>query len=114
MKRFFINTACAVLAALCLFAGSAHASVVIGGTRVVFLAQQGETTVRLSNESDKPALVEAWIDDGDVQSTPDTARTPFLITPPLFRMEAHKDQSLRIPTSRARSRSRAIVNRCSG
>lgn len=96
MKRFFINTAYAVLAALCLFAGSAHASVVIGGTRVVFLAQQGETTVRLSNESDKPALVEAWIDDGDVQSTPDTARTPFLITPPLFRMEAHKDQSLRI------------------
>lgn len=94
--KCFINIACAVLAALCLISGSAQASVVIGGTRVVFLAQQGEATVRLSNESDKPALVEAWIDDGDAQSTPDSARTPFLITPPLFRMEARKDQSLRI------------------
>jgi len=94
--KCFSNAACAVLAALCLLSGSAQASVVIGGTRVVFPAQQGETTVRLSNESDKPALVEAWIDDGDAQSTPDSVRTPFLITPPLFRMEAHKDQSLRI------------------
>ena len=94
--KCFSTIACAVLAALCLLAGSVQASVVIGGTRVVFPAQQGEATVRLSNESDKPALVEAWIDDGDAQSTPDSTRTPFLITPPLFRMEAHKDQSLRI------------------
>lgn len=85
----------AVAVALCL-APTARASVVINGTRVVFPAQQGEVTVRLSNQSDKPALVEAWIDDGDVKSTPDSVRTPFLITPPLFRMEPHKDQSLRI------------------
>lgn len=94
--KCFSNIACAMLAAFCLVSGSAQASVVIGGTRVVFPAQQGEATVRLSNESDKPALVEAWIDDGDARSTPDSVRTPFLITPPLFRMEAHKDQSLRI------------------
>lgn len=94
--RHFLATACAVLLALCLLAPGADASVVIGGTRVVFPASQGEVTVRLSNNAAHPALVEAWIDDGDVQSTPDTANTPFLITPPLFRMEANKDQSLRI------------------
>jgi chaperone protein EcpD len=86
----------AVAAALCLAVPTAHASVVIGGTRVVFPAQQGEVTVRLSNDGNKPALVEAWIDDGDPKSTPDSVRTPFLITPPLFRMEPRKDQSLRI------------------
>ena len=95
MKRF-IGTALAVVAACCLFTSTAHADVVIGGTRVVFPAQQGEVTVRLSNEGEKPALVEAWIDTGDVHSTPDSVNTPFLITPPLFRMEPHKDQSLRI------------------
>lgn len=86
----------AAVVALCLAMPPAHASVVIGGTRVVFPAQQGEVTVRLSNESDHPALIEAWVDTGNPDSTPDSVSTPFLITPPLFRMEPHKDQSLRI------------------
>lgn len=86
----------AALIALSLTAGIAHASVVIGGTRVVFPAQDGEVTLRLSNRGDRPALVEAWIDRGNPQSTPDKSDAPFLITPPLFRMEAHRDQSLRI------------------
>ena len=87
---------CAAATALCLAAPLAHASVVITGTRVIFNAVQGETTVRLNNDNSRPALVEAWIDDGDVNSTPDSAHTPFLITPPLFRMDPNKDQSLRI------------------
>lgn len=87
---------CAAAAVLCLATPLAHASVVITGTRVVFNAAQGEATIRLTNENSRPALVEAWIDDGDVNSTPDTAHTPFLITPPLFRMDPNKDQTLRI------------------
>jgi P pilus assembly chaperone PapD len=87
---------CAAVAALCLAAPLAHASVVITGTRVIFNVAQGEATVRLTNDNSRPALVEAWIDDGDINSTPDTAHTPFLITPPLFRMDPNKDQSLRI------------------
>ncbi len=84
------------LMTMCLFAGAANASVLIAGTRVVFPAQDGEVTVRLTNDNAHPALVEAWIDNGDPKSTPDKVNVPFLITPPLFRMEAHKDQSLRI------------------
>lgn len=74
----------------------AHANVIIGGTRVVFPAKDGEVTVRLTNDNTTPALIEAWIDRGDPHSTPDKVDVPFLITPPLFRMEPHKDQSLRI------------------
>ncbi|MGN2243331.1 molecular chaperone [Frateuria sp. GZRR33] len=90
---------CAVGAALIAFslgAAPARASVVIAGTRVVFPAANGEVTVRLSNEGEQPALVEAWIDDGDPSSTPDTAKVPFVVTPPLVRMNAGKGQSLRI------------------
>jgi P pilus assembly chaperone PapD len=87
---------CAGLVALCLFAAGAHANVIIGGTRVIFPATDGEVTLRLTNDNTVPALVEAWIDRGDIHSTPDKVDTPFLITPPLFRMEPHKDQSLRI------------------
>jgi chaperone protein EcpD len=93
---FLIRALGAVAVALCFAAPAAHASVVIAGTRVIFNAAEGETTVRLTNDNTRPALVEAWIDDGNANSTPDTAHTPFLITPPLFRMDANKDQSLRI------------------
>jgi P pilus assembly protein, chaperone PapD len=93
------NLLCAAragLLSLCLCAAGAQATVVIGGTRVIFPAQDGEVTLRLSNVGNSPALIEAWIDKGNPASTPDKVDTPFLITPPLFRMEAHKDQSLRI------------------
>jgi P pilus assembly chaperone PapD len=86
----------AALIALSLTATAASANVLIAGTRVVFSAQDGEVTVRLTNNNAAPALVEAWIDDGDPNSTPNTAKAPFLITPPLFRMDAQKDQNLRI------------------
>ena len=86
----------ATLIAFAAFSGAADASVVIGGTRVVFPAAGGEVTVRLNNNGEQPALVEAWIDAGNPASTPDTARVPFLITPPLFRMNPAKGQSLRI------------------
>ncbi len=95
MKNF-LCTFGGALAVLVVGIGMARASVVVGGTRVVLPAQQGEVTVRLSNEGNHPALVEAWIDSGNLNSTPDTAHSPFLITPPLFRMEPQKDQSLRI------------------
>jgi P pilus assembly chaperone PapD len=87
--------AAALLSLGCL-AFPAHANVLITGTRVIFPAKAGEVTVRLSNQNTTPALVEAWIDRGNPEVTPDKVDTPFLITPPLFRMDPHKDQNLRI------------------
>ncbi|GAB2563009.1 fimbria/pilus periplasmic chaperone [Dyella jejuensis] len=77
-------------------APGANANVIIAGTRVIFPAKDGEVTVRLTNQNTTPALVEAWVDAGQPDSTPDKVNTPFLITPPLFRMEPNRDQSLRI------------------
>jgi len=94
MNAFFRAIAVALLATCAL--APAHAGVLIGGTRVVFNAKDGETTLRLTNDSDIPALVQAWIDTGDQQSTPDSVDTPFLITPPMFRIEPKRDQNLRI------------------
>lgn len=94
--RKFAGLLSAGLFALCLVAPQAQANVLIGGTRVIFPAKDGEVTVRLTNENDHPVIIESWIDRGDVHSTPDNVDVPFLITPPLFRMEANKEQSLRI------------------
>lgn len=93
------KSACALAAGLlmlCLGIGSASANVIVSGTRVVLPVREGEVTLRLTNAGDQPALVESWIDRGDPQSAPDQVDVPFLITPPLFRIDAHQGQSLRI------------------
>lgn len=80
----------------CLFTSSALASVTIIGTRVIYPAADKEVTVRLDNRGDQPALVQAWIDDGNPNQPLDKIDVPFVLLPPVFRMEANKGQTLRI------------------
>jgi chaperone protein EcpD len=73
-----------------LLAGSAAASVTIGGTRLVYPLDQREVTVKLNNDSYVPSLVQVWMDDGNADAKPGEVKVPFLITPPIFRMNAMK------------------------
>ena len=82
-----------VLGFLPLFA---HASVVVLGTRVVYPAQKKSINVQLTNNESSPSLIQSWIDDGDTSATPDSVRVPFIITPPIFRIEPKSGQTLRI------------------
>lgn len=86
------------LAISCLGAISsvAHAEIIIHGTRVVYPADAREVTMQVSNNGDKPSLVQAWIDSGDAKTTPDKSNAPFMITPPIFRVEPNSSQALRI------------------
>jgi len=95
-KRYFVRGLCAVVLAIGFHVPAAQASIVVGGTRVVFPAQDKSTTVRIFNKGTYPALVQAWIDKGNPKVSPDQVNTPFLVTPPLFRLDPHQSQSLRI------------------
>lgn len=75
---------------------TADASVVIGGTRVIYPEKEREVTVKMTNEGDRPSLVQAWIDDGHANALPDDSKVPFTLTPPLFRLDPKKGQSLRL------------------
>ncbi len=86
-----------LLAALSLpLCQSALAGVVINGTRVIYPAQSREVTVQVENTGDTPSLVQAWIDSGDAEQTPETSDAPFVLTPPISRVEAGRSQALRI------------------
>ena len=74
----------------------AFANVVVNGTRIIYHAASRETTVQLFNNGTSPALVQAWIDDGDINSTPETARVPFLLTPPVVKIAGGSGQQLLI------------------
>ncbi|WP_236199683.1 fimbria/pilus periplasmic chaperone [Pseudomonas pseudonitroreducens] len=86
----------AMLLAGCMLAGQAQASIVITGTRVIYPSDQREVTVKLSNDGQSPMLVQSWIDEGNVQATPDASDAPFLLTPPIARIDPAKGQALRV------------------
>jgi chaperone protein EcpD len=86
----------ALLALLALVAFSAHASVIIVGTRVIYNGGSRDVSVRLLNRGERPALIQAWIDRGDAASTPDTVRVPFSLSPTLARIDPDRGQVLRL------------------
>lgn len=76
--------------------GLAQASLVIEGTRVIYKASAPEVVVKMSNDGSTASLMQAWIDDGRAEATPDQMSVPFFLTPPLARVEPGKGQALRI------------------
>ncbi|EEH8378475.1 fimbria/pilus periplasmic chaperone [Salmonella enterica subsp. enterica serovar Montevideo] len=89
MKKFFLLL-CITLSA------SASASVVIMGTRVIYPEGKKSIDVQLNNGDSSPSLIQSWIDDGNASAAPDSVKVPFIITPPIFRMEPRTGQTLRI------------------
>lgn len=85
-----------VLLAAWLLAATAHASVVIGTTRVIYPASAAEVTVQVFNRDPTPALLQVWLDDGDAAADPQVIQVPFLVSPAMFRVEATKGQALRV------------------
>lgn len=75
---------------------SLHAEIILHGTRVIYPAEAREVTLQLSNTGAAPSLIQAWIDEGDPKSTPDQSKAPFIITPPISRVNTNKGQALRI------------------
>lgn len=91
------------LLALALLSASVSslASVVMTGNRVVYPAGAKEVSVQLTSQDAFPNVMQAWLDSGDEQSTPQTGKAPFLLTPPMFRMAAQSGQTLRLQFTRA-------------
>lgn len=96
MSTFQVILAAGVLAAGMAAAAPSAASVVIGGTRIIYEAGQAEVNVRLKNEGAQPALTQTWIDTGDSTAAPGSIHVPFIVTPPVTRIDQGKGQTLRL------------------
>ncbi|BEH72737.1 fimbrial biogenesis chaperone [Edwardsiella tarda] len=84
------------LAVLWALLSSAHASVQINGTRVIYNADARDVSVQLTNSGKYPVLVQSWLDDGDPDTLPEKASAPFTLTPPLARLREGGGQTLRL------------------
>ncbi|MGR2708145.1 fimbrial biogenesis chaperone [Pseudomonas sp. AU10] len=72
----------------------AQAGVVVGATRVIYESNKKEVSLSIKNPEEKAAyLIQTWVDN---ESPVNTAKTPFIVTPPLFRLDAGQENLQRI------------------
>jgi|AGFT01.1.fsa_nt_gi P pilus assembly protein, chaperone PapD len=74
----------------------AIASVQLGSTRVIYHSDDKNVSVQVNNPGKEPVLLQSWIDDGDTQLSPEKINVPFVLTPPLTRVNQGEGQTLRL------------------
>lgn len=84
-----------------LWCSQATAGVVITGTRLVYPAGEREISVKLDNNGTAPSLVQSWVDSGNPTSSPTQSTAPFVLSPPVFRIDPSKGQTMRLMFSGA-------------
>ncbi|ELY4775401.1 fimbrial assembly chaperone [Cronobacter turicensis] len=90
MKPIVITLLCA------LSVSAAQASVVVGGTRVLFDGNQKAATLSVQNKDKTTNLVQSWVSPVSAASA---AKDTMIVTPPLFRLDAGEKASVRIVRS---------------
>ncbi|WP_175972088.1 fimbria/pilus periplasmic chaperone [Burkholderia sp. BCC0322] len=90
------RVAYAVIACSIMSMAAAKASVVVTGTRFIYPENEREVTIRLNNVGERPALVQTWVDNGDSGIDSQKHAMPFTVTPPVFRIDPGKGQTLRL------------------
>ncbi|MFW2075048.1 molecular chaperone [Acinetobacter gerneri] len=88
----YSSIACAVV----MVCSAAHAAIIVNGTRVIYPANKKDVTVQVKNDGTKPSLMQVWMDDGDASITPDKSTVPFVITPPVSRVDPKQGQTISI------------------
>jgi len=86
------------VAAWVLWAGApAWGSVYLESTRVIYQEGQRDVALKLTNaDKAQAALVQLWMDDGGLDASEVQGHVPFLINPPMAKIEAGKSQLARI------------------
>lgn len=77
----------------CVFTFSVWAGITVGATRLIYNETENEASISVSNHiGSAPYLIQSWIEqDGD-----SSAKVPFIVTPPLFRLDGGHENTLRI------------------
>ncbi|SFU28990.1 fimbrial biogenesis chaperone [Xenorhabdus koppenhoeferi] len=94
LKRFLIGL---LLSLPVIFVSPVYASVSLGSTRVIYEASQREATVSVINSGKEDVyLIQSWVDMFTSTTEASDRKAPFLVTPPLFRLDGEQENRLRI------------------
>lgn len=96
MKSRRIKTVFLTLCMLLLSIGQTQAAITLAGSRVIYPGERKNVSIELTNNGDTAVLVQSWLDSGDASRQPGEEALPFVITPPVTRVEARSGQTLRL------------------
>lgn len=84
----FLKVLCGCIVIGCC---SAQASIVLGGTRVIYPSNKSEVQIALKNKDPHTRyLVQSWV------SNPDDTKAPFVVTPPVYKLQENRQTLLHI------------------
>lgn len=70
----------------------AYAGVIIGGTRVIFDGGKKEASISINNVDSVPYLIQSWVEMPEGNAN----KAPFIVTPPLYRLDGGQQNIERI------------------
>ncbi|MGY4664664.1 chaperone protein EcpD [Pseudomonas chlororaphis] len=79
-----------------LWSLDAPAALTVAGTRFVYHAKVSSLPIRVGNNGDQPILLQAWLDKGDVMADPRKLNVPFVLFPPILRLEPQQRSALEL------------------
>lgn len=97
-----VSLFCLALSAGAFCQSQASASVTLGGTRFVYNESEDSLSVTVYDRDKGPYLVQSWVseftknDIGNAAKNKTSVKLPFIITPPLFRMEPGDTDTINI------------------
>lgn len=75
---------------------SVMAATYINYTRVIINEKDRESTFTVYNEGLRPVLLQLWTEKESLLERPEEIKTPFMILPPIFRLEGNTSRTVRI------------------
>lgn len=84
------------MSGLVMLSLSANAGVILTSTRVVYESTARQKTIKAVNHGASPVLIQTWIDDGQEMTSPDKLNLPFMVTPPVGRLDPGREQTIKI------------------
>ncbi|MCS2155957.1 fimbria/pilus periplasmic chaperone [Scandinavium sp. H11S7] len=84
------------IGATLLVSNIAQADIVLSGTRYVYNEADSEINIQVKNKGKKPSLIQSWVDTGNPGEAAEKINTPFILTPPVSRIDAGQGQTLRM------------------
>lgn len=74
-------------------ASPSHAAIQAMASRVIYNSDNKAATLNLKNNASKPYIVQTWLEPGEDKTA--SAKVPFIVTPPLIKIEPQKESVLR-------------------
>ena len=73
------------------------AGVIADNTRIIYNIDKKEQSFQVVNINDYPVLVQLWVDDGGVDSSPEKAsNSPVIPLPAIFKLKSKETKSIRL------------------